>query len=72
MDCSGSRIETGKAFQIATEVATPEHIEMALKYKVDLLWIGARTTVNPFAVSEITEALKGYPCSWSRIQFIPN
>ena len=48
-----------KPFKIATEVATPEHIQMALKYEVDLLWIGARTTVNPFAVSEITEALKG-------------
>ena len=48
-----------KPFKIATEVATPEHVQMALTYDVDLLWIGARTTVNPFAVSEIAEALQG-------------
>ncbi len=48
-----------RPFKIATEVATPEHVEIALKYKVDLLWIGARTTVNPFAVSEIAESLQG-------------
>lgn len=48
-----------KPFKIATEVATPEHVEIALKHDVDLLWVGARTTVNPFAVSEIAEALQG-------------
>ena len=35
---------------IATEVATPEHVELALKYDMDILWIGARTTANPFAM----------------------
>ena len=35
---------------ITTEVATPEHVELALKYGIDLLWIGARTTANPFAM----------------------
>lgn len=31
----------------ATEVATPEHVELALKYDIDVLWVGARTTANP-------------------------
>lgn len=44
---------------VATEVATPTHVEEALKAGVDVLWIGARTTVNPFAVQEIAEALRG-------------
>lgn len=43
----------------ATEVATPAHVEAALKHSVDLLWIGARTTVNPFSVQEIADALRG-------------
>ncbi len=41
------------------EVATAKHVEFALKNEVDMLWIGARTTVNPFSVKEIAEALKG-------------
>lgn len=49
--------ETG--MMVSTEVATPEHIEAALKYDVDLLWIGARTTANPFAMQSIADALKG-------------
>lgn len=44
---------------IAIEVATPQHIELALKYGVDILWVGARTTVNPFNVQELADALKG-------------
>ncbi len=44
---------------IATEVATPEHVELALKYDVDALWVGARTVVNPFSVQQLAEALKG-------------
>ena len=43
----------------ATEVATPAHVESALKHGIDLLWIGARTTVNPFSVQEIADALRG-------------
>jgi len=43
----------------ATEVATPAHVEAALKHGVNLLWIGARTTVNPFSVQEIADALRG-------------
>ena len=41
------------------EVAKPEHIEQCLKYGVDILWIGARTVVNPFSVQEICDALVG-------------
>ena len=45
--------------QIGTEVANPEHIELALKYGVDVLWIGARTTVSPFAIQEMADAMAG-------------
>ena len=44
---------------VATEVATKDHVFEALKAGIDILWIGARTTVNPFAVQEIADALKG-------------
>lgn len=49
--------ETG--LPITVEVATARHIEEALQHDVDVLWIGARTTVNPFSVQEIADALKG-------------
>jgi len=41
------------------EVATAKHVEEAIKFNVDILWLGARTTVNPFSVQEIANALKG-------------
>lgn len=44
---------------ITTEVGNAAHVDMALKHKVDVLWVGARTTVNPFAVQEIADALRG-------------
>lgn len=44
---------------IAVEVAEPIHVELALKYGVNVLWIGARTTVNPFQVQRLADALKG-------------
>lgn len=44
---------------IAIEVANAQHVELALKYGIDVLWLGARTTVNPFTVQEIADALKG-------------
>ncbi|NNC82228.1 MAG: bifunctional 3-deoxy-7-phosphoheptulonate synthase/chorismate mutase type II [Flavobacteriales bacterium] len=44
---------------VTTEVANAEHVELCLKYGVDALWIGARTTVNPFSVQEIADALQG-------------
>jgi chorismate mutase len=43
----------------AVEVATARQVEEALKHEVDLLWIGARTTVNPFSVQEVADALAG-------------
>ena len=43
----------------ATEVANATHVELALEHDVDLLWIGARSTVSPFIVQEIADALKG-------------
>ncbi len=44
---------------VATEVANAQHVEQCLKNNIDILWIGARTTVNPFSVQEIAEALRG-------------
>lgn len=44
---------------ITVEVATAKHVEDALKFGVDMLWIGARTTVNPFSVQEVADALRG-------------
>ncbi|MDW8331996.1 MAG: bifunctional 3-deoxy-7-phosphoheptulonate synthase/chorismate mutase type II [Cyclobacteriaceae bacterium] len=44
---------------IATEVVNPQHVEKACEAGIDIVWIGARTTVNPFSVQEIAEALKG-------------
>jgi len=41
------------------EVATAKHVEDALEFEVDMLWLGARTTVNPFSVQEVAEALRG-------------
>ena len=43
----------------ATEVATPEHVELALKYGIDVLWVGARTSANPFAMQALADSLKG-------------
>lgn len=42
-----------------TEVANPNHVDLALQHDIDILWIGARTTVSPFIIQEIAEALKG-------------
>ncbi|HLP53278.1 MAG TPA: chorismate mutase [Chitinophagales bacterium] len=44
---------------VTVEVANPEHVEAALKNDIDVLWIGARTTVSPFAIQEIADSLKG-------------
>lgn len=44
---------------ITVEVATAKHVQDALQFDVDVLWIGARTTVNPFSVQEVADALKG-------------
>lgn len=54
-------VKAGKkvGLPVATEVANAKHVEKALKAGVDVLWIGARTTVNPFTVQEIAEAISG-------------
>jgi chorismate mutase len=49
--------ETG--LPVTTEVANAAHVDACLKAGVDILWVGARTTVNPFSVQEIADALKG-------------
>jgi 3-deoxy-7-phosphoheptulonate synthase len=49
--------ETG--LMVSTEVANEKHVYEALKYGIDMLWIGARTSVNPFTVQEIADALRG-------------
>jgi chorismate mutase len=49
--------ETG--LKTATEVANRAHVELALEHDVDLLWVGARSTVSPFIVQEIADALQG-------------
>ena len=45
--------------KVITEVATPEHLEQVLKAGLDGVWIGARTTTNPFAMQQIADALRG-------------
>ena len=54
-------VNAGKQYGLktTTEVATAAHVEKALKAGVDVLWIGARTTVNPFMVQEIADSLRG-------------
>ncbi len=57
----GWLVNAGKklGLPVTTEVANAKHTEQALKAGVDVLWIGARTTVNPFSVQEIADVLKG-------------
>lgn len=52
-----AKAETG--LLMAIEVATAAHVKLAIEHDIDVLWIGARTTVNPFAVQEIADALNG-------------
>jgi chorismate mutase len=54
-------VNAGKAIgkPATVEVATAQHVEDALKAGIDILWVGARTTVNPFSVQEVADALKG-------------
>ena len=53
------RVKRETGMYTATEVATHQHVETALKGGIDLLWIGARTAANPFAMQEIADALRG-------------
>jgi chorismate mutase len=53
------RVRQEFGFPIGAEVGTPAHVEAALEHGLDLVWIGARTTADPFAVQDIADALKG-------------
>lgn len=54
------RLKQETGMYTAVEVATKTHVDAALAFGVDILWIGARTTANPFAMQEIADALKGH------------
>lgn len=53
------RVQKECGMLVSTEVANRAHVEAALKAGIDILWIGARTSANPFAMQEIADALKG-------------
>ena len=53
------RVKEETGMYVSTEVANQYHVFEALKYGVDILWIGARTAANPFSMQEIADALKG-------------
>ena len=54
------RVKSELGMLTAVEVATEKHVKAALAAGIDILWIGARTSANPFAVQEIADALKGH------------
>lgn len=51
------REETG--MMISTEVATPDHVELVMRYDMDVLWVGARTSANPFAMQALADSMQG-------------
>jgi chorismate mutase len=53
------RVKETTGMLTMTEVATSEHVDACLKAEVDMLWVGARTTPNPFSVQELADALRG-------------
>ncbi|GIV29498.1 MAG: cytochrome c4 [Bacteroidia bacterium] len=53
-----SRVKKELVLPVCVEVAHPHHVELVLKYNIDAVWIGARTTTNPFSVNEIAAALQ--------------
>jgi len=54
-----SKVKAETGLLTTVEVANPKHVEESLRHGVDILWIGARTVVNPFSIQEISEALRG-------------
>lgn len=54
-----NRVKQETGLLTMVEVASPKHVEMCLRHNVDILWIGARTTSNPFSVQEVASALQG-------------
>lgn len=53
------RVQQELGMLVSTEVATPKHVEAALEAGIDILWIGARTVANPFAMQELADSLRG-------------
>ncbi len=53
------KVKNVYGLKTTVEIAEPKHVELALKYNIDMLWIGARTVVNPFSVQSLAEALQG-------------
>jgi chorismate mutase len=53
------RVKQETGMYVTTEVATAKHVEEALKAGMDMLWIGARTSANPFAMQELADSLQG-------------
>ena len=53
------RVKKELGMLVSTEVATPKHVEAALEAGIDILWVGARTMANPFAVQELADSLRG-------------
>ncbi|MBX9449116.1 MAG: bifunctional 3-deoxy-7-phosphoheptulonate synthase/chorismate mutase type II [Taibaiella sp.] len=53
------RVKQETRLPVSIEIATAKQVEEALKHDIDVLWIGARTTVNPFSVQEVSDALSG-------------
>lgn len=54
-----NKVQAETGLKVSTEVANTAHVEACLKYGIDVVWIGARTAVSPFAVQEIADALEG-------------
>lgn len=53
------RVKKETGLKVATEVANKDHVKLALEHDIDMLWIGARSTVSPFIVQEIADELQG-------------
>lgn len=53
------RVKEETGLKVTTEVAKTKHVFEAIKHGVDVLWLGARTTVNPFSVQEVADAIQG-------------
>ncbi|QKG80967.1 3-deoxy-7-phosphoheptulonate synthase [Tenuifilum thalassicum] len=53
------RVKSETGLSVAVEVAMPQHVELALEYAIDVVWLGARTTANPFLVEQLAAALSG-------------
>lgn len=54
-----TRVKKELGMLVTTEVATPRHVEAALEAEIDILWVGARTVANPFAMQELADSLQG-------------